>query len=102
MIQHFWKLVTRMLCDLIALYFDLDPCLLLLNDDSRYQFSKKMLMAGFTAAKKIILQQWTHPDTNLKQFWIVSLRYIVCLDYMTAKINKAKAITVNICVGCCS
>lgn len=98
MIQPFWKYVIVMLHDLTGLYLDLDPCLLLLNDDSKYQFSlgdKRVLMAGFTAAKKAILQQWITPDTNLKQFWIVSFHYIVCLECTTAKINKAKTTTVN-------
>lgn len=97
-IQHFWMYVIDMLRDLTGLYFDLDPCLLLLNDDSLYQFSlceKRVLMAGFTAAKKTILQQWIHPDTNIKQFWIVSFHYIVCLEGTTAKINNAKETTVN-------
>jgi len=90
--------VTVRLHDLTGLYLDLDPCLLLLNDDSKYQFSfcdKKVLMAGFKAAKKAILQQWITLDTNLKQFWIVSFHYIVCLECTTAKINKVKSTTVN-------
>jgi len=57
--------------------------------------TKKVLMAGSTAAKKAISQQWITPDTSLKQFWIISFHYIVCLECTTAKINKAKLTTVN-------
>lgn len=54
-VQQFWMYVIRMLCDLTGLHFDLDPCLLFLNDDSMYLFSlceKLVLMAGITAANK--------------------------------------------------
>ncbi len=54
-ISNFWKHVVQVLKRITKLELDLDPCLMLLNDDSSYNFTlvqRRLLMSGFTAAKK--------------------------------------------------
>lgn len=97
-ISSFWKYVICKLSIFTSTVLNLDPCLLLLNDDSRYQFSstqRRLLMAGLTSAKKTIVQRWFSPDINMEQFWITSFYNIACLECSTAKINKASQSTVN-------
>lgn len=97
-ISNFWKHVVQVLKNITKLQFDLDPCLMLLNDDSSYKFTlvqRRLLMSGFTAAKKTILQQWFTPDMDLKRFWLFSFHNIVCLECSTARINGARIHTVT-------
>ncbi len=62
-------------CKLIGLF---KPSLCLLNDDSGLCISsmqKRMLFAGFTAAKKTIIQNWFTPHMCGKTYWIRSLLF---------------------------
>ncbi len=56
-----------------------NPSMCLLNDDSGLCISstqKKTLFAGFTAAKKTIIQNWFTPHMCRKTYWIHSLLQI--------------------------
>ncbi len=71
---------------------------MLLNDDSSFNFTlvqRRLLMSGFTAAKKTITQQWFTPDMDPRRFWLLSFHYIVCLERSTARINGARIQTVT-------
>lgn len=49
------KHVVQVLKNITKLHFVLDPCLILLNDESSYKFTlvqRRLLMSGFTAAEK--------------------------------------------------
>ncbi len=97
-ISNFWKHVVQVLKRITKLELDLDPCLMLLNDDSSYNFTlvqRRLLMSGFTAAKKTITQQWFTPDMDPRRFWLLSFHYIVCLERSTARINGARIQTVT-------
>ncbi len=54
-----------------------------------------MLFAGFTAAKKTIIQNWFTPHMCGKTYWIHSLLQIVTCEYTTAQINGAKPSTID-------
>ncbi len=72
--------------------------LCLLNDDSGLCISsmqKRMLFAGFTAAKKTIIQNWFTPHMCGKTYWIHSLLQIVTYECTTARINGAKPSTID-------
>ncbi len=61
-----------------------NPSLCLLNDDSGLCISsmqKRMLFAGFTAAKTTIIQNWFTPHMCGKTYWIHSLLQIVTYSY---------------------
>ncbi len=75
-----------------------NPGLCLLNDDSGLCISsmqKRMLFAGFTAAKKTIIQNWFTPHMCGKTYWIHSLLKIVTYECTTAQINGAKPLTID-------
>ncbi len=75
-----------------------NPSLCLLNDDSGLCISliqKRMLFAGFTAAKKTIIQNWFTPHMCGKTYWIHSLLQIVTCECITAQINGAKPSTID-------
>ncbi len=54
-----------------------------------------MLFAGFTAAKKTIIQNWFTPHMCAKTYWIHSLLQIVTCEGTTARINGAKPSTID-------
>ncbi len=56
---------------------------------------KRMLFAGFTAAKKPIIQNWFTPHMCGKTYWIRSLLQIVTYECTTARINGAKLLTID-------
>ncbi len=75
-----------------------NPSLCLLNDDSGLCISSiqnRMLFAGFTAAKKTIIQNWFTPHMCGKTYWIHSLLQIVTCECTTAWINGAKPSTID-------
>ncbi len=76
----------------------MNPSLCLLNDDSGLcinSMQKRMLFAGFTAAKKTIIQNWFTPHMCGKTYWIHSLLQIVTYECTTARINGAKSSTID-------
>ncbi len=56
---------------------------------------KRMLFAGFTAAKKTIIQNWFTPHMCGKTYRIHSLLQIVAYECTTAWINGAKPSTID-------
>ncbi len=72
--------------------YPFNPSLCLLNDDSGLCISsmqKRMLFAGFTAAKKTIIQNWFTPHMCGKTYWICSLLQIVTCECITARVGGA-------------
>ncbi len=72
--------------------YPFNPSLCLLNDDSGLCISsmqKRMLFAGFTAAKKTIIQNWFTPHMCGKTYWIRSLLQIVTCECITARVGGA-------------
>lgn len=104
-ISIFWKYVIEMLSKFLDTTLVLDPCFCLLNDDSSLEISlrdKRLAFAGFTAAKKTILQLWFKPDISAKCYWIRSLLDIASLEETTAQLNNASLSTVNAWKELCS
>ncbi len=59
-----WTHVNLVLSSLLRIDWSVNPSLCLLNDDSGLYISlmqKRMLFAGFTAAKKTMIQNWFTP-----------------------------------------
>ncbi len=48
---------------------------------------KRMLFAGFTAVKKIIIQNWFTPHMCREAYWIRSLLQIVSCECTTARVG---------------
>ncbi len=80
-----WTHVNLVLSSLLRIDWSVNPSLCLLNDDSGLCISsmqKRMLFAGFKAAKKTtIIQNWFTPHMCGKTYWIRSLLQIVtCMN----------------------
>ncbi len=93
-----WTHVNLVLSSLIQIDWLVNPSLCLLNDDSGLCISsmqKRMLFAGFTAAKKTIIQNWFTPHMCRKTYWIHSLLQIVIYECTTARVNGAKPSTID-------
>ncbi len=93
-----WTHVNLVLSSLLQIDRFVNPSLCLLNDDSGLCISsmqKRMLFAGFTAAKKTIIQNWFTPHMCGKIYWIHSLLQIVTYECTTARINGAKPLTID-------
>ncbi|CAM4652875.1 unnamed protein product [Leuciscus chuanchicus] len=70
------------------------PCLLLLNDTSSLKLTinnRRLLLAGLTAAKKMIVCRWKPPHTLSMRKWLASYRDIVQLELSTAHKDTEQA-----------
>ncbi len=93
-----WTHVNLVLSSLLRIDWSVNPSLCLLNDDSGLCISsmqKRMLFAGFTAAKKTIIQNWFTPHMCGKTYWIRSLLQIVTCEYATARVGGARPSTID-------
>ncbi len=97
-VSELFQLVNLVLSSLLQIDWFANPSLCLLNDDSGLCISliqKRMLFAGFTAAKKTIIQNWFTPHMCGKTYWIHSLLQIVTCECTTAQMNGAKPSTID-------
>ncbi len=93
-----WTHVNLVLSSLLRIDWSVNPSLCLLNDDSGLCISsmqKRMLFAGFTAAKKTIIQNWFTPHMCGKTYWIHSLLQIVTCECATARVGGARPSTID-------
>ena len=97
-IYDFWNRVVQSLSDLIDVQLPMDPALHLLNDDSQIcmnERSRKIWLAGLTAAKKIIVQVWVPPHNLSYEHWLNTLLDILFLELSSAKVNGATPRTIR-------
>ncbi len=95
---NLWTHVNLVLSSLLQIDWSVNPSLCLLNDDSGLcinSMQKRMLFAGFTAAKKIIIQNWFTPLMCRKTYWIRSLLQIVSCECTTARVGGARPSTID-------
>ncbi len=88
-----WTHVNLVFSSLLRIDWSVNPNLCLLNDDSGLCISsmqKRMLFAGFTAAKKTIIQNWFTPHMCRKTYWIRSLLQIVTCECTTVRVGGAR------------
>ena len=72
-VQRFWVKGVDRVSDLVGMKLQLEPALLLLNDDSRLKITeieRKIGLAGMTAAKKIIVMRWLPPHLLSIKHWL--------------------------------
>jgi len=77
----------------------MDPVLHLLNDDSEFEKmderSRKIWLAGRTAAKKIIVQVWVLPHNLTHKHWLNAFLEILFLYLSSARINFTTSRTIQ-------
>ncbi len=97
LLNIFVKTIPLVLSSLLRINWSVNPSLVL-NDDSGLCISsmqKRMLFAGFTAAKKTIIQNWFTPHMCRKTYWIRSLLQIVTCECTTARVGGARPSTID-------
>ena len=97
-IAELWKKAIDIISILSGVKFPLDPSLHLLNDDSLLSLTEKtqkIWLAGLTAVKKIIAQQWKPPLDISSTHWLRSFLDISYLELSSARINGAKQNTIS-------
>ncbi len=95
---NLWTHVNLVWSSLLRIDWSVNPSLCLLNDDSGLcinSMQKRMLFAGFTAAKKTIIQNWFTPHMCRKTYWIRSLLQIVSCECTTARVGGARPSTID-------
>ncbi len=98
LLNIFVKTIPLVLSSLLRIDWSVNPSLCLLNDDSGLCISsmqKRMLFAGFTAAKKTIIQNRFTPHMCRKTYWIRSLLQIVTCECTTARVGGARPSTID-------
>ncbi len=93
-----WTHVNLVLSSLLRIDWSVNPSLCLLNDDSGLcinSMQKRMLFAGFTAAKKTIIQNWFTPHMCRKTYWIRSLLQIVTCECAAARVGGVRPSTID-------
>ena len=97
-IFKFWFHVNSVLADILDILYVPNPVFCLLNDNSDMHLKQilfKIIFAGFTSAKIFFFENWFTPDMCMKSFWIHSLVNIVNIERTTARLNKARPVTVQ-------
>ncbi|KAJ8286853.1 hypothetical protein GJAV_G00044100 [Gymnothorax javanicus] len=98
-IYDFWIRVIECLSDLIGIQLPIEPALHLLNDESLICMngrSRKIWLAGLTAAKMIIVQVWVPPHNLSFEHWLNTFLDILFLELFSAKVNGATPRTLQI------
>lgn len=97
-IVDLWSSVVKDLSKLLDISIPNTPHICLLNDFTDLEYSiiqQRMIMTGFTAAKKVILHSWIHPQVPPRKLWLNYLDNIVNLEYHTARVNRAMPSTLQ-------
>lgn len=92
-----WRGVIFTLEELTGVQLPMDLAVHLLNDDSLLSLTektRKIWLAGLTAAKKIVVQRWKHPHVISNIHWTRCFLDIAYLELSSARINKARARTI--------
>lgn len=91
-VLEFWDEVASKLSNLLSVIVPRSPTVLLLNDLSTIHITKhrkRLLLAGLTAAKRMIALRWKPPHLISVRLWILSFLDIIYLEQSVARIHGA-------------
>jgi len=94
-VATFWKTVTEVLSNIVSVRVPVSMPVLLLNDFTCLPMPKHlkcMVLAGLTAAKKMLATRWKPPHELSKRQWMLSFLDVIYMEQSTARINGAKGI----------
>ena len=89
----FWRTVTEVLSSIVSVRVPVSMPVLLLNDFTCLPMSKHlkcMVLAGLTAAKKMLAIRWKPPHDLSKRQWLLSFLDVIYMELSTSRINGAK------------
>ena len=92
-VADFWKQVASAISLLTAKNIPVNPQTLILDNLSSINASlgqRRVILAGLTAAKKLIAVRWKPPHTLDISHWYTTLLDIIYLEISTARIHNAK------------
>lgn len=92
-VNTFWHSVSSALSTIVGKNVPSSPAFLLLNDDSGCDFPipfRRIILAGITAAKKLVAMRWKQPHSLGIPQWYLSFMDILSLESSVAKIHGAK------------
>lgn len=91
--NRFWENVSNIMSSIIERAIPHSQCLLLLNDTSFLELTtndRRHLLAGLTAAKRMVACRWKPPHALSVREWLSSYRDIAQLEFCTARLHYAK------------
>lgn len=98
-VSKFWSEVAPKLTDLVSVTIPVTIPVLLLIDLSVInvtKLKKRIVLAGLTAAKKLVSMRWKPPHSLSIRQWVFTFLYVIYLEMSTARINGASEATINI------
>ena len=97
-VNRFWHSASSIMSIIIEVPIPFSPCLLLLNDTSSLKLTinnRRLLLAGLTAAKRMIVCRWKPPHALSVRKWLSSYRDIAQLELSTARLHHAKSFNID-------
>ena len=97
-VKIFWGSVAKKLSEAIGQHVPVSPKLLLLNDLSGLKLSikhRRWLLAGLTAAKRMIAQRWIAPHILPYHQWLAATVDIANMEMSVARMHGAKETNVK-------
>lgn len=88
----FWTKVASGMSRVLSVTVPVTAPALLLNDLSKLNITKlkmRILLAGLTAAKKMVAVRWKPPNSLTFRHWVLASLDVVYLELSTARINRA-------------
>ena len=92
-VEHFWRIVQSEFSLLLSIPIPLSPSVFILNDLSQLKLtksSKRVFLAGLTAAKKMIATRWKPPHILSRRQWLLNFIDVALLELSTARVHGAK------------
>lgn len=93
----FWLWLAEDISTLIEKDIVLTPDIFFLNDFSNMSLTliqTNLILAAFTAAKKMLVSRWCPPHTMCRRQWALSLLDILTMELSTARMHGARSRTV--------
>lgn len=98
----FWNRISSQLSDLFSLTMPVSVTTFLPNDLSQLPtpgYQKRLILAGLTAAKKLVAMRWKHPDKLSVSKWILTFLDIIYLELSTTRVIGIKESKIGLWVS---
>lgn len=97
-VMAFWRQVARSLSVLLGILVPCSPGILILNDFSQVKLKvvrRRTLLAGLTAAKKMVATRWKPPHCLSVHAWKSMFLDIAYLELSIARVHGAKSAAIE-------
>lgn len=97
-VHRFWENVASTLSNIIERQLPHTERLLLLNDTANLKLSineRRQIIAGLTAAKKMIACRWKLRQPLSVEKWLSSFKEIAQLELSAARMHGAKSVNIS-------